>query len=125
ASICSCEQAFSPSRYLRAVAAAESNFTPDKVKKHKAPEYSEADIEHPVLFNRLKKWRAKKAKELELAHFQILHQQVLIQIAMTLPANLIDLIKIRGVGKKTLEKYGEELVELVAAYSCIEEEDAE
>jgi hypothetical protein len=121
AGIRSCEQGFSPSGYLRAVSAAEINFTPDKVKKQKAPEYSEADVEHPELFKMLKEWRSKKAKNLELAHFQILHQQVLIQIAMTLPNTLVELKKIRGVGKKTLEKYGEELVELVAAYRMREE----
>ena len=80
------------------------------------PEYSEADVEHPELFKALKKWRAKKAKELDLAHFQILHQRTLIQIAVALPGNLIELRKIHGVGKMTVQKYGEELVGLVGEY---------
>jgi uncharacterized protein YpbB len=33
-----------------------------------------------------------------------------------LPDNIADLRKINGVGKKTIEKYGKELVEMVSAY---------
>jgi superfamily II DNA helicase RecQ len=57
-----------------------------------------------------------KAKEQGVAHFQILHQRVLIQIAVSLPDNRKELKKIKGVGKKTLEKYGEQLLEMVTAY---------
>ena len=57
-----------------------------------------------------------KAGEEEVAHFQILHQRILIQIVVGLPDNTADLRKISGVGKKTIEKYGEELVQLVSAY---------
>ncbi len=116
AGIRSCEQGFSLSGYLRAVSASEINFIPEKKQKQNIPEYAEADIEHPELYKVLKTWRNTKAKELDRPPFHILHQQVLIQIAMTLPDNPVELIKIRGVGKKTVEKYGEELVGLVAAY---------
>ncbi|MCF6185966.1 MAG: hypothetical protein L3J49_00595 [Desulfobulbaceae bacterium] len=33
-----------------------------------------------------------------------------------MPENCPDLEKIKGVGKKTIEKYGRELVDLVASY---------
>ena len=56
------------------------------------------------------------AKEQGLAQFQILHQQVLIQIVVSLPDNRRDLKKIKGVGKKTLEKYGKDIQALVAGY---------
>jgi superfamily II DNA helicase RecQ len=56
------------------------------------------------------------AKEHGLPHYQILHQRVLIQIVVNLPGNRTDLKKIRGVGKKTLEKYGDDLLALVAGY---------
>jgi superfamily II DNA helicase RecQ len=56
------------------------------------------------------------AKELGLAHYQILHQRVLIQIVVNLPGNRVDLKKINGVGKKTLENYGDDILALVAGY---------
>ena len=111
-----CEKGFSPSSFLRAVSAAEIDFTPEKEKKRRPPAYTESDVAHPQLFQTLKGWRSRKAKEEEVAHFQVLHQRILIQIVVCLPDNIADLRKINGVGKKTIEKYGEELVKLVLAY---------
>ena len=111
-----CEKGFTPSSFLRAVSVAEIDFTPEKEKKRRPPAYTESDVAHPELFQTLKDWRSRKAKEEEVAHFQVLHQRILIQIVVCLPDNTADLRKINGVGKKTIEKYGEELVKLVLAY---------
>jgi hypothetical protein len=116
AGIRSCEQGFSPSHYLRCLSNAEIDVSAKKEQKPRPPAYNESDIEHPELFRQLQDWRSRKAKQQGVAHFQILHQRVLIQIAVGLPDNAVDLIKINGVGKKTLEKYGEELLALVVAY---------
>jgi superfamily II DNA helicase RecQ len=40
----------------------------------------------------------------------------LIQIAVNLPGNRTDLKKIKGVGKKTFKKYGQDILALVAGY---------
>ncbi|MBL0712376.1 MAG: helix-turn-helix domain-containing protein [Desulfosarcina sp.] len=116
AGVHSCEKGFSPSRYLRAVSAAEIDFRPHKEKKPSPPAYSESDVDHPELFQNLKDWRSRMAEGKKVAHFQILHQRVLIQIAVCLPDNTSDLKKIKGVGQKTVENYGQELVALVCAY---------
>jgi len=116
AGIKSCEKGFSPPRYLRSISSAEVAFIPDKRKKSQTPVYSETDIEHPELFRHLKDWRSRMAKKQGLAHFQILHQRVLIQIVVNLPDNRTHLKKIKGVGKKTLEKYGDDILALVAGY---------
>jgi len=116
AGIKSCAKGFSPPHYLRAISKAEVDVNLEKGKKIQTPVYSESDIEHPELFQRLKDWRSRMAKEQGLAHFQILHQQVLIQIVANLPVNRTDLKKINGVGKKTLEKYGKDILALVAGY---------
>ncbi len=116
AGVGSCKKGFFPLSYLRIVSSAMTDFTPAKAKKQKLPDYSEADIEHPVLFKTIKEWRSKIAKEQEIAHFQILHQRVLIQIVIHLPCDLKDLRKIKGVGKQTVKKYGDDLIEMVAAY---------
>ena len=116
AGIKSCEKGFSPPHYLRAISKAEVDFIPEKGKKPQTSVYRESDIEHPELFRHLMDWRSRKAKEQGLAHFQILHQRVLIQIVVNLPDNRTDLKKIKGVGKKTLKKYGEDILALVAGY---------
>lgn len=103
------------------------NFSPEKGNKQQASKNSlqdsSADVTHPVLFRALIKWRSKKARELDLAHFQIIHQRVLVQIALSLPATLVELRKINGVGKKTMEKYGKELLRVVAEYQQDKKKD--
>ncbi len=116
AGITSCEKGFSPSHYLRSLSKAEIDFSPEKMTKPQAPDYGESDIEHPELFRQFKEWRTLKAKEQGVPPFQILHQRVLIQIAVHLPDSRIALKKIKGVGRKTIEKYGEDLLEMVTAY---------
>lgn len=116
-----CATGFSSSAYLRAISAAEIEAAPktDREKKRETkttPTYSEADIDHPELFQTLREWRSAKAKEADLAPFHILHQKTLIQIVVNLPDSIDALMDIKGIGKKLTEKYGEELVALVVDY---------
>jgi len=116
AGIKSCAKGFSPPQYLRSISKAEVAFIPGTAKKPKVPDYSESDIEHPELFQQLKNWRSRTAEEKGLAHFQILHQRVLVQIAINLPGSKNQLKKIKGVGKQTMAKYGADILTLVAGY---------
>ena len=116
AGIKSCEQGFSPSAYLRAVSAAEIDFQPSKVKKQQVAAYTESDIDHPELFETLRDWRTAKATELDVARFQVLYQRVLIQIVVCLPESLRELKAISGVGKKTIQNYGKDILEHVCRY---------
>jgi hypothetical protein len=116
AAVSSCRSGFSPAEYLRAVSMAEIDLKPAKEKKKQAETSSESDIRHPGLFHILKEWRTQKAREEDVAAFMILHQKTLIQIAVNLPDNLASLKKIKGIGKRLAEKYGQELVALVSDY---------
>jgi hypothetical protein len=124
AAVKSCESGFDSSSYLRAISAAEIETTAkndrdrkrEKGTKEAVATYTEADIDHPELFETLREWRAEKAKEAEVPHFHILHQKTLIQIVVNLPDTQKALMKIKGIGKKLMEKYGEELVEMVSHY---------
>jgi len=116
AGVKSCEQGFSSAAYLRAVARAEVEFSPRSRKKSEVSGWTESDIAHPELFQALKEWRTGKARELKIAPFQILHQRVAVQISVTLPRNPGELKQIRGVGSKTIAKYGQELMDMITAY---------
>ncbi len=115
AAVQSCGQGFSPTNYFQAVSAAaiDAGKKPEKVV---APTYSEADIDHPDLFQTLKDWRSRKAQEEGIAHYRVLHQKTLIQIAVNLPDTLETLQEIKGIGKRLAERYGQELVAMVDAY---------
>ena len=116
AGIQSCEDGFSPSRYLRAVSKARIDSRPARKKTPPQPEYTDSDIAHPELYQSLKDWRARMAKEQDISPHQVLHLRTLIQIAVHLPDTLDRLKAIRGVGKRTVEKYGREIVDVVSDY---------
>ncbi|MCP4671140.1 MAG: AAA family ATPase [Desulfobacula sp.] len=116
AGVKSCEKGFFLSNYLNSVSKAKVDLSTKKTKKSKAPVYDESDIEHPELFQELKEWRTKKAKKDDVPAFYIMHQKVLIQIVINLPQNRDELEKIAGVGPKTIEKYGEDILDVVVEY---------
>ena len=115
AAVASCEKGFRPSQYFRRISAAEMT-AGKQAKTTKTPDYSEADIAHPDLFATLKNWRSQKAADEGVAHFQVMHQKTLIQIAVNLPDTITALKQIKGIGPKLAKRYGEELVAMVCAY---------
>jgi len=115
ASVRSCRRGFSPSDYFRAVSQAAVN-AGQKKETPKSPTYTEADIAHPELFQTLKAWRSRTAEAEGVPAFRVLHQKTLIQIAVHLPDTLAALQRIKGMGKRLTERYGELLVAMVAEY---------
>jgi len=116
AAVRSCHQGFTPDRYLRAISKAQVKEASATRKPKEEPDFLESDIQHAELFATLKKWRTEKAAEEEVPHYRILHQKILVQLAVTLPASLAALKEIKGIGGRTEERYGEELLALVTAY---------
>ncbi len=117
AGIQSCTDGFSSVAYLRAVSGAGMIAMPKAGgRKAKTPDYTEFDIAHPELFKAVKDWRTGIAKAEGIPHFHVLHQKVLVQIAVCLPDSEAALSKLKGVGPKILEKYGEQLIDLVKDY---------
>jgi len=112
----SCREAFSVTAYLHSLAKAEIDFKSQTTRKKQTFDYNDSDIKYPELFELLKTWRSEQAKQEGVAHFQILHQRVIIQIVIILPDSLSALKNIKGVGKHTVEKYGVKLVTMVSDF---------
>lgn len=74
------------------------------------------ELELDDLFQALKKWRRQKASEEGVAAFQIMWQSVLIGIVQARPKTREELLAVKGVGPKTIEKYGEELLSLISKH---------
>jgi DNA helicase-2/ATP-dependent DNA helicase PcrA len=66
------------------------------------------------LFERLRQWRTERAREEEIAAFMVFSNATLEEIAIRRPQSSRELLKVSGVGKEKLNKYGEELLELVS-----------
>lgn len=65
----------------------------------------------PALVERLKAWRLGRARMAKLPPFVILHDATLVAIAARRPTRVEELLEVRGVSTKTVEKYGAELLE--------------
>jgi ATP-dependent DNA helicase RecQ len=67
------------------------------------------------LFDRLRAWRAAAAKELGVPAYVIFHDATLRQIAALRPPTLDALATVSGVGETKLARFGEQVLEVVAA----------
>ena len=71
------------------------------------------DILHPELYERLRSWRSKLAHERSVPAYVVLSQTALIGITNLLPTDTAQLLRIPGFGKVTLERYGDEILQIV------------
>ena len=69
----------------------------------------------PGLIQRLKSWRTARSKKQGVPPYVILHDKSLKQIAALRPVSKAQLMSIDGIGEAKCEKYGEELIGIVAS----------
>ena len=67
----------------------------------------------PSLLPVLSEWRKAKAAELMLPPYMVLQQKALTAIAINRPTTISALKKLPGIGPKTIENYGEEIINIV------------
>ena len=118
------EHGFQTGNYLKrkailALEAEEETSAPAKksAKKSKEakPEVPE-DILYPNLYKSITTWRGKKAKEAGLPTYCILQQKAVLGIVNLLPDTPKALHRIPYLGKVSIEKYGDELLEIICRY---------
>jgi ATP-dependent DNA helicase RecQ len=73
---------------------------------------TQAGAEGP--FEALRSWRTRQAKAQSLPPYVIFHDSVLREIAAVHPATLDELGRIKGVGTSKLERYGVQVLEVLA-----------
>ena len=67
------------------------------------------------LYNKLRTWRAIKARETEQSAFIIAHNTLLEELARRKPQTLQALIGIKGMGQTKIDKFGAELLAIINA----------
>ncbi len=107
---------FTTGKYLDARAKSAIDTREVKPQKEKQADDSSGFIQHPELLSRLKEWRNIKAREMKLPHYMILPQKTMLNLASFLPQSLAALRRIKGMGKKKPEKFGEELLDIIVSY---------
>lgn len=68
------------------------------------------------LFEKLKVWRAERAKADGVATYMVAHNSTLTAVAQAVPATLPQLLGLPGFGPKKIEKYGPQILAIVAAH---------
>lgn len=77
---------------------------------------SENEAVNEELFEVLRAWRLKQAKERGVSAFVIAHNRTLESIAARQPDTESQLLGLKGVGKKFVEAYGDDILSLVTEY---------
>ncbi|HYK07225.1 MAG TPA: ATP-dependent DNA helicase RecQ [Gaiellaceae bacterium] len=67
------------------------------------------------LFERLRAWRLERAREDEVPAYVVLHDATLRELASAKPANERDLAAVKGFGPSKLERYGDDVLAVIAA----------
>ena len=74
---------------------------------------SELSEEEKIIYNKLKDWRADKAREAQLPAYIIFHNTHLMSIARHKPCTLNDLENVNGIEKRKVEKFDIEIIEVL------------
>ena len=117
-------EGFSAAGYLRQKAAvtldggkSAAKARPEEAKAGKRGKVQvPADILHPELYRRLISFRNEEAASLGVPVYLVIHQKAMLGIANLLPADRHALAAIPWLGRKTVEKYGDRLLEMVGEY---------
>lgn len=111
-----CREGFVLKDYLKSRAKATLESMPKKTagRKRKLPVSRENN--NPELYNLLKEWRNAKALELDWPHYMVLPLKTMRALGNQVPANFDDLRSVHGFGRKKIQLFGEELLELINSY---------
>lgn len=93
----------------RRTTSARQPITPDKID---VP----LDIFHPELYRQIVAWRNAEAAKSHVPVYTIIQQKAIFGIVNQLPADMEALINIPYFGKKTAERYGDALLEMIGRY---------
>ncbi len=110
-----CRERFATASLLGALAKARIEAESDGAPTGPGPE--PGDAKDPGLPGALRRWRDRKAEQEDregVIRYRILTRAVLRQIADTLPQDAEALAAVKGLGKRTVERYGREILEIVA-----------
>jgi len=89
----------------------------EKAEKTTNKKEYKATTDHPILFEQLRNLRSIIATEKGLAHYQIFTQRSLYEMCEMLPLNKKQLKVVNGMGKVRVEKYGDEILEIINEYA--------
>ena len=111
------KQGFSVSTVQQAKTSYQLELGKKETATRRKAEKKKAETEsRPDLAEMIRLWRKQKAAELGVPPYQVLQQKALLAIASHMPSTFGELKQMHGVGDVTVERYGKELLDLVADF---------
>ncbi|MGC9444608.1 MAG: HRDC domain-containing protein, partial [Candidatus Methanospirareceae archaeon] len=80
------------------------------------PKETDSKHEGTSLYEILKEWRREVALQRNIPLYCVLHNSTLMSIANQLPATKEELKRIKGMGSRKIESYGDDLLKIIAIY---------
>lgn len=100
----------------RAILSMDEAVTTARKKREKTVnkiQQESSDIGNMELYRELVEWRRKEAAHLGLPAYTVLQQKAIIGLSNHIPRNKSELLRIPCIGKKTVEKYGVAIMEIL------------
>jgi len=87
--------------------------TPPPVRMAVTPRPVAMPPANPELRERLREWRRAKAKEKSVPAYVVMHDTTLDDLCLKQPRNLVELLRVTGIGGKKAELYGAAILALI------------
>ncbi|MDR3046234.1 MAG: helix-turn-helix domain-containing protein [Bacteroidales bacterium] len=114
-SLKACQNGFHLTDFLQTKAVASIDKIEPK-SKQKFVALDNENIEHPILFERLRSWRMDKSTEMDVPPFAIFSQKALYEMTAYLPTTKKMLLQINGIGEIKIKQFGKEMIEIISDY---------
>ena len=76
----------------------------------------QSTAQNKELFKELRLWRKGRAEKDRIRPYIIFSDTTLIDICNIMPKSLEELLEIRGVGEKKIDRYGKEIINIIKKY---------
>ncbi|MCH7919358.1 MAG: helix-turn-helix domain-containing protein [Planctomycetes bacterium] len=123
--LAACARGFSVKTTLKVRAEAAIDTRRRGKRKTNLRQEKDVATAHPELYLLLKAWRRKKAEQEKVAPNTVLALKTLISVANQCPRSQTALRRVRGIGARTVQRIGADLLAILTEYRPVKDESAE
>ncbi len=116
ATFAACRQGFATEAYQRARFDAGFDFTPRSLVGSANDLKVPMGVPHPELYRQLLQYRKQMADQHDIVPREVLTNESLRQLVSRLPTTQRNILQIHGIGKKRLQRYGNDIGDIVRRY---------
>ena len=112
-------------KYKQLSSATTIAFNEKRVEKNKDNEEWRKllDDDSMPLFNTLRQWRGEKSRKDGVPPYVILNNKQLAELCQKRPRSKYDLMKVEGIGKAKVEKYGDDILKITSYIEATKKTD--